>query len=134
MIDSTTVAIGTIASTAMGAGFNLWQAKKNAEFEKALKRQRTELLILEGVSVLSVITTFVETQIWKKKYLVKQASIDSKIDALEISTHALNDRLNGLNIENVVIGVNKTNSKLDSLIDTISASSVGGKESITEKE
>lgn len=119
MIDVTAVAIGTVASTAMGAGFNLWQVKKDAEFEKALKRQRTELLILEGVSVLSVVTTFVETQIWKKKYLIKQSSIDSKIDALEMSTQTLNDRLNRLNIENVVDGVNTTNSKIDTLIDTM---------------
>lgn len=130
MINVTALAIGTVASTAMGAGFNLWQVKKNAEIEKALKRQRTELLILEGVSVLSVVTTFVETQIWKKKYLVKQNSIDSKIEALEISTQALNDRINSMNIENVVIGVNTTNSKIDSLIDTIATSQKS--ESITE--
>lgn len=119
MIDPATVAIGWAATSAIGAGVNIYQMKKNAEYEKQLQRQRKELLIVEAVSAISVITTFVENQIWKKKYMRETNIMNSRIQMIEQANIEINNRLNHLNLEAVAEGVSNQNSKLDILINTM---------------
>lgn len=123
MIDPATVAIGWAATSAIGAGVNIYQLKKNAEYEKQLQRQRKELLIVEAVSAISVITTFVENQIWKKKYMRETNIMNSRIQMIEQANIEINNRLNHLNLEAVAEGVSNQNSKLDILINTMATSS-----------
>lgn len=123
MIDPATVAVGWAATSAIGAGVNLYQMKKNAEYEKQLQRQRKELLIVEAVSAISVITTFVENQIWKKKYIRETNIMNSRIQMIEQANIEINNRLNHLNLEAVAEGVSNQNSKLDILINTMATSS-----------
>lgn len=123
MIDPATIAVGWAATSAIGAGVNLYQLKKNAEYEKQLQRQRKELLIVEAVSAISVITTFVENQIWKKKYMRETNIMNSRIQMIEQANIEINNRLNHLNLEAVAEGVSNQNSKLDILINTMATSS-----------
>lgn len=123
MIDPATVAVGWAATSAIGTGVNLYQMKKNAEYEKQLQRQRKELLIVEAVSAISVITTFVENQIWKKKYIREKNIMNSRIQMIEQANIEINNRLNHLNLEAVAEGVSNQNSKLDILINTMATSS-----------
>lgn len=119
MIDPATVAVGWAATSAIGAGVNLYQMKKNNEYQKQLQRQRKELLIVEAVSAISVITTFVENQIWKKKYMRETNIMNSRIQMIEQANIEINNRLNHLNLEAVAEGVSNQNSKLDILINTM---------------
>lgn len=98
MIDVTVVAIGAAASSALGAGFNLYQVKKNEEMKKQLKKQRTELLLIESCGGLALIASFVDAHLWKKRLKQVQSLAGSRIDQLEVEVADLKRRIESLNI------------------------------------
>lgn len=98
MIDPATVAIGAVASSAIGAGFNIYQIKKNEEMKKALKRQRAELYVVEGCGIAALLASFIDSVMWKRRFAQLREDSSSKLDQIEIEVNELAKRVQSLNI------------------------------------
>lgn len=109
MIDPMTVAVGTVVTSAIGAGFNIYQVKKNEELKNSIKKQRIELLCIEGCGLAALLASFIDNRIWKKKLAQMQETSASRIYHLENEVADLTRRVEALNLSAL-------NAKIDTVI------------------
>ena len=94
MVDPINAAIGATAASAVSAGAAIYNSARVSSLKKDIKRQRTEMYILEGASLLALIATGIEHIVWKKQYNSRLLHIEMKIENFESVISDIREKVN----------------------------------------
>lgn len=94
MVDPINAAIGATAASAVSAGAAIYNSARVSSLKKDIKRQRTEMYILEGASLLALIATGIEHIVWKKQYNSRLLHIEMKIENFESVVSDIREKVN----------------------------------------
>lgn len=98
MIDPISVAIAAVAAAAANGGISIAQYNKTAALCQMVKKQRTELFVVEGGLVLSIAASAIDSYLTKKSFKSMKEDLNTRIDILHGRVDDLDMRLNSINL------------------------------------
>lgn len=120
MVDPINVAIGATAASAVSAGAAIYNSARVSSLKKDIKRQRTEMYVLEGASLLALIATGVEHIVWKKQYNSRLLHIEMKIENFESVVSDIREKVNnGDDIKSIKSSLQDQSVRINNLTEIV---------------
>lgn len=120
MVDPINAAIGATAASAVSAGAAIYNSARVSSLKKDIKRQRTEMYILEGASLLALIATGIEHIVWKKQYNSRLLHIEMKIDTFESVISNIREKVNnGDDIKSIKSSLQDQSVRINNLTEIV---------------
>lgn len=120
MVDPINAAIGATAASAVSAGAAIYNSARVSSLKKDIKRQRTEMYILEGASLLALIATGIEHIVWKKQYNSRLLHIEMKIENFESVVSDIREKVNnGDDIKSIKSSLQDQSIRINNLAEIV---------------
>lgn len=120
MVDPINAAIGATAASAVSAGAAIYNSARVSSLKKDIKRQRTEMYILEGASLLALIATGIEHIVWKKQYNSRLLHIEMKIENFESVVSDIREKVNnGDDIKSIKSSLQDQSVRINNLTEIV---------------
>lgn len=120
MVDPINAAIGATAASAVSAGAAIYNSARVSSLKKDIKRQRTEMYVLEGASLLALIATGIEHIVWKKQYNSRLLHIEMKIENFESVVSDIREKVNnGDDIASIKSSLQDQSARINKLTEIV---------------
>lgn len=98
MIDIASIAVSTAITVLSQFGTTchtiITMNKKYDDIQKKIDRQQKEILAVEIVTGISVVTSFIEQQIWKRNITKQNIDFNDRLTRVETAVGYIADRMN----------------------------------------